>query len=96
MAELRSTMQDFPLTLAALLRHACDVHPDSPVLTCRDGAMVDSASVAERFSFVSELPRTSVGKLDKKGRRARFGDGALAVVEVGRSAALPPAGSLCP
>lgn len=46
--------------------------------------------VPERFSVVAELPRTSVGKLDKRGLRARFGAGTLAVVEVGRGPAASP------
>jgi fatty-acyl-CoA synthase len=36
--------------------------------------------VPERWSFVDEVPKTSVGKFDKKLLRARYAEGALAVV----------------
>jgi fatty-acyl-CoA synthase len=36
----------------------------------------------ERWVFVDEVPKTSVGKFDKKVLRARYADGALDVVEV--------------
>ena len=40
----------------------------------------------ERWAFVDALPKTSVGKFDKKVLRARHAEGNLAVVTV----ALPP------
>jgi fatty-acyl-CoA synthase len=43
--------------------------------------------VPERWVFLDELPKTSVGKFDKKVIRARHAEGILDVVEV----ALPPA-----
>lgn len=45
-ADLRSTMQDFPLTLAALPRHPRDVHPN---VRCSPAGMgpVESASIAD-------------------------------------------------
>ncbi len=36
----------------------------------------------ERWSFVGEVPKTSVGKFDKKVLRAQHADGALEVIEV--------------
>lgn len=36
----------------------------------------------ERWSFVAEVPKTSVGKFDKKRLRALHADGELAVIEV--------------
>ncbi|MCC6763650.1 MAG: fatty acid--CoA ligase [Deltaproteobacteria bacterium] len=39
----------------------------------------------ERFAFIAEVPKTSVGKFDKKVLRARHAAGGLDVVEVGRS-----------
>jgi fatty-acyl-CoA synthase len=36
----------------------------------------------ERWAFLSELPRTSVGKFDKKVLRARYANGELEVVEL--------------
>jgi fatty-acyl-CoA synthase len=43
--------------------------------------------VPERWSFVDEIPKTSVGKFDKKVLRARFGADELDVVDIDR----PPA-----
>jgi fatty-acyl-CoA synthase len=40
----------------------------------------------ERWAIVEEVPKTSVGKFDKKVLRARFADGALAVVTAGGEA----------
>jgi fatty-acyl-CoA synthase len=37
----------------------------------------------ERWSFIAEVPKTSVGKFDKKVLRARYAEGALDVVETG-------------
>src|SRR2546427_6297642 len=37
--------------------------------------------VPERWSFIDEVPKTSVGKFDKKLLRARYAEGALTVVE---------------
>jgi fatty-acyl-CoA synthase len=39
----------------------------------------------ERFAFVDELPKTSVGKFDKKVLRKRVSEGELSVVESGSS-----------
>ncbi|HEX5061533.1 MAG TPA: long-chain fatty acid--CoA ligase [Kofleriaceae bacterium] len=36
----------------------------------------------ERWSFVAEVPKTSVGKFDKKVLRARYAEGALVVAEL--------------
>jgi fatty-acyl-CoA synthase len=36
----------------------------------------------ERWAFIDEVPKTSVGKFDKKVLRARHADGELAVIEV--------------
>ncbi len=37
----------------------------------------------ERWAFVDELPKTSVGKFDKKALRAQVADGTIEVLEVG-------------
>ena len=39
--------------------------------------------VPERWTFLDEVPKTSVGKFDKKVLRARYADGALDVVHAG-------------
>lgn len=36
----------------------------------------------ERWTFISEVPKTSVGKFDKKVLRRQFGEGALAVIQI--------------
>ncbi|HUP22071.1 MAG TPA: long-chain fatty acid--CoA ligase [Thermoanaerobaculia bacterium] len=38
----------------------------------------------ERWTFIEQVPKTSVGKFDKKVLRARFAQGELTVAEVGR------------
>jgi fatty-acyl-CoA synthase len=37
----------------------------------------------ERWSFITEVPKTSVGKFDKKVLRARFADGGLDIRTLG-------------
>ena len=39
--------------------------------------------VPERWAFIDEVPKTSVGKFDKKVLRARYADGDLAVTNLG-------------
>jgi len=36
--------------------------------------------VPERWAFVAEIPKTSVGKFDKKMLRVQLGDGALNIL----------------
>ncbi|CFS33641.1 medium chain fatty-acid-CoA ligase [Mycobacterium tuberculosis] len=36
----------------------------------------------ERWAFVDEIPRTSVGKYDKKAIRSRYAEGAYQITEV--------------
>jgi fatty-acyl-CoA synthase len=36
----------------------------------------------ERWAIIDEVPKTSVGKFDKKVLRARHADGGLEVIEV--------------
>jgi fatty-acyl-CoA synthase len=40
----------------------------------------------ERFAFITEVPKTSVGKFDKKVLRARHAEGGLAVIAIERDA----------
>ena len=37
----------------------------------------------ERWAFVDELPKTSVGKFDKKALRSLVADGTIEILEVG-------------
>jgi len=36
----------------------------------------------ERWTFIAEVPKTSVGKFDKKVLRSQYADGELLVVEL--------------
>lgn len=60
----------------------------------QDGASVDADQLRkfladkvvrwwlpERWTFVDEIPRTSVGKYDKKAVRSRYADGGYRVIE---------------
>jgi fatty-acyl-CoA synthase len=38
----------------------------------------------ERWAFISEVPKTSVGKFDKKVLRARYAEGSLDVIQLGK------------
>lgn len=42
--------------------------------------------VPERWAFVAEVPKTSVGKFDKKSLRAKYAEGTLEVVQVEKAA----------
>ena len=46
------------------------------------GGRVSKWWLPERWAFVEEVPKTSVGKFDKKVLRARYADGELDVIEV--------------
>jgi fatty-acyl-CoA synthase len=45
--------------------------------------------VPERWTFIDQLPKTSVGKFDKKVIRAQYADGKLDVIEVDLPSATP-------
>jgi fatty-acyl-CoA synthase len=51
------------------------------------GGRVSKWWLPERWAFIDVLPKTSVGKFDKKSLRSTYAEGGLEVVEV-----LPPAG----
>jgi fatty-acyl-CoA synthase len=46
------------------------------------GEHVAKWQLPERWAFIAEVPKTSVGKFDKKVLRARYADGGLEVIEV--------------
>jgi len=67
---------------------ACVVLEAGAVLTPEELSEFISDKIAkwwlpERWCFISEVPKTSVGKFDKKVLRARYGDGELDVQTVG-------------
>jgi fatty-acyl-CoA synthase len=64
-------------------------------VVCRDGAAPSASELRgflethvakwqlpERWTFIDEVPKTSVGKFDKKVLRARYADGELVVEEL--------------
>jgi fatty-acyl-CoA synthase len=57
------------------------------------GERVARWQLPERWAFVTTLPKTSVGKLDKKLIRAQYAEGVLAVQVVGESPARQPTSS---
>jgi fatty-acyl-CoA synthase len=75
--------QERPLA-CVVLREGATCSPDA--LAGALAARVARWWVPERWSIIDEVPKTSVGKFDKKVLRSRYADGALAVV-----AAQPPA-----
>ncbi|MFE2996087.1 long-chain fatty acid--CoA ligase [Nocardia sp. NPDC059246] len=64
--------------VAAALR--AGVEPDAGALRAFLSDKVAKWQLPERWTFVSEVPKTSVGKFDKKVLRARYAAGELAIV----------------
>jgi fatty-acyl-CoA synthase len=54
------------------------------------GGLVARWQVPERWAFITEIPKTSVGKFDKKVLRAQYADGQLAVLEAGQAVSRRP------
>ncbi|MGH9046872.1 MAG: long-chain fatty acid--CoA ligase, partial [Acidimicrobiales bacterium] len=61
--------------------------PDAAALQGYLGDKVARWQLPERWAFIDTVPKTSVGKFDKKVLRARYGEGDLDVITLGR----PPA-----
>jgi fatty-acyl-CoA synthase len=68
--------------LACVVRKA-GAHVDAAVLQRFLAERVARWWVPERWAFIDEVPKTSVGKFDKKVLRARHASGGLAVEETG-------------
>ncbi len=95
--ELENAIMAHPDVVEAAVVGVPDERWDERPLACvvvREGARVTpeemrtflSDRVArwwlpERWAFIAEVPKTSVGKFDKKVLRARYADGKLAVAE---------------
>ncbi|HEY8674385.1 MAG TPA: fatty acid--CoA ligase [Candidatus Dormibacteraeota bacterium] len=69
---------------AVVLKPGAEAGPDD-LRTFLDGK-VARWWLPERWAFVNELPKTSVGKLDKKLIRQLYADGKLEVTETGKAA----------
>ena len=62
---------------------ACVVCRDDAGVTAHElreflGVSIARWQLPERWTFIEEVPKTSVGKFDKKVLRARYADGGLA------------------
>jgi len=94
--ELENAIMAHPAVREAAVVAVPDPRWDERPLACvvlEEGAAVDAAALREflggsvakwqlpeRWAFIAEVPKTSVGKFDKKVLRARYADGALEVV----------------
>ena len=97
--ELENHLMAHPDVVEASVIGVPDPRWDERPLACvvrKAGAGVDAAELAEflgehvakwqvpeRWSFIDEVPKTSVGKFDKKVLRARHEKGDLAVEQLG-------------
>ena len=95
---MHGTMMDYPLTITALMRHGRKVHANSRILTYRrpgDIAEATFAETADRADQLAaalqrlgvqpgdrEIPKTSVGKFDKKVLRQPHADGELEITTI--------------
>jgi fatty-acyl-CoA synthase len=102
--ELENALMAHPDVVEAAVVGVPDPRWDERPLACvvlRDGVEPDPGALRdflavrvarwwlpERFAFVPEVPRTSVGKFDKKVLRRRYAEDALVVTDV----AAPPEG----
>jgi len=100
--ELENTLMGHPDVIEAAVVGVPDEKWDERPLACvvlREGAPHDPEGLREfltdkvvrwwlpeRFAYVDEIPKTSVGKFDKKVLRARYSDGELEVVAAGKAA----------
>ncbi len=66
--------------VAVVLEEGSDTSPDDLLVFLSD--RVSKWWLPERWSIVDEVPKTSVGKFDKKVLRARHAEGDLEVIEV--------------
>jgi acyl-CoA synthetase (AMP-forming)/AMP-acid ligase II len=71
---MRGLMQHDPLVVNRILERALTLFPRQEIVTwTRDGSSrVPKWWLPDEIVFVAELPKTSVGKLDKKLLRQRF------------------------
>ena len=96
--ELENILMGHPAVVEASVIGVPDPRWDERPLACvvrKDGSDVDAAALAEylgsrvakwqvpeRWSFIDEVPKTSVGKFDKKVLRARHEKGELLIEQL--------------
>jgi len=101
--ELENALMGHPDVIEAAVIGIPDERWDERPLACvvlREGAATDTEAlraflgervakwwVPERWAFISEVPKTSVGKFDKKVLRAQREQGAIEIVDAGTKAA---------
>jgi fatty-acyl-CoA synthase len=66
---------------SVVVKEGAQVTPDE--LRAFLGERVARWQLPERWAFIEAVPKTSVGKFDKKVLRARYAEGALEVVQIG-------------
>ncbi len=97
--ELENTLMGHPDVVEAAVVGVPDQRWDERPLACvvvKEGAGRDPSKIREflsdkvakwwlpeRYAFVDEIPKTSVGKFDKKVLRARYAKGELDILELG-------------
>jgi fatty-acyl-CoA synthase len=97
--DLENRLMAHPDVLEAAVIGVPDPRWDERPLACvvpRPGVTLDAGSLRsfladqvarwwlpERWTFLDQVPKTSVGKFDKRTLRALYGDGAMAVERVG-------------
>jgi fatty-acyl-CoA synthase len=100
--ELENAIMGHPAVVEAAVIGVPDLRWDERPLACvvlREGAVIGPEELRahlepvvprwwlpERWTFVEEIPKTSVGKFDKRALRAEYGDGRLSVQLAGSKA----------
>ncbi len=72
--------QERPLA-SVVLREGAEVTPEQLREFLAD--RIPKWQLPERWSFIAEVPKTSVGKFDKKVLRRRYADGDLEIRQIG-------------
>src|SRR5262249_26579978 len=75
--------QERPLASVVLRDGAAPTAETSGELRAFGADRVARWQVPERWTFITEVPKTSVGKFDKKVLRRRYADGELTVIALG-------------
>jgi fatty-acyl-CoA synthase len=104
--ELENTLMAHPDVVEAAVVGVPDQKWDERPLACvvlKEGASRDPQAIQqflagkvakfwlpERFTFIGEVPKTSVGKFDKKVLRSKFAKGELDIVQLGEPGKTPP------
>ena len=94
---MRSTMMDVPLTVTSIMRYGTTAFRGQEVVTstgdgtrrrsfadlARRAARLAHALRPERWAYIDEVPKTSVGKFSKRMMREAYAQGEYKVIQVG-------------